>query len=308
MINSDKFLCKVPVVLIIYRRPQMTARIIDSLRNVKPSEIFVIADGPKNIKDAVKCQKTRALIKSIDWKCKIYRKYSSKNLGLRKRVVSGLNWVFSKVDRAIILEDDLEIDRSFYRFCSDMLDKYKDNEKVISISGNNFIFGRHKINNSYYFSKFIYSWGWATWKRAWKLYDDDMLDWPKLKKLGTLKKITGGFGKYLYWTRIFDLTYKEIINSWAYRWIYTSFVNKKLSIVPCENLVANVGIGKDATHTAVKSRVLGIPIKNIKFPLKHPKIIKADIVADAIVEKTLYITPRIVAGLLIKPFLYHLKN
>lgn len=291
---------KTPVVIIIYHRPQMTEKVIDSLREVKPSQIFVIADGPKDKLDAGKCKAARDLINSIDWKCRIRKNYSSINLGLRKRVVTGLDWVFSKVDRAIILEDDLIIDKSFYIFCEKMLEKYKDDSKIISVSGNNFLFGKRNIKDSYFFSRHIYSWGWATWRRAWKLYDDTMSDWPRVKSKKILKDRFEGFMESAYWNKIFNLTFERKINSWAYAWTYTALVNNKLTIVPSVNLVSNIGTGRDATHTSIKSRVLNLPVKRINFPLKHPKVIKEDIKADSIIERILYITPRNVAGLIVR--------
>lgn len=297
----------IPVVLIMYHRPDMTAKVISSLRDVKPSEIFVIADGPKNPADAENCKKTRGLIDSIDWKCKIYKNYSSKNLGLRERVVSGLNWVFTKVDKAIILEDDLSIDKSFYRFCAEMLYKYKDNKKIISITGDNFLFGKYKTKDSYFFSKYTYSWGWATWRRAWKLYDDTMHDWPELKKHKTFKNILRGYVAKAYWTKIFDLTYQRKINSWAYCWTYTSFARNMLTIVPSYNLVSNIGFGSGATHTSLRSNVFGIPISTMDFPMRHPKEVVHNSDADSVIERNLYFRPRIVAGLIAQSIFYKLK-
>ena len=291
---------KTPVVLIIYHRPQKTTNVINSLREVKPSQIFVIADGPKDKQDVEKCKKTRDLINSIDWKCEIYKNYSPKNLGLRKRVVTGLDWVFSKVDKAIILEDDLVIDKSFYVFCEQMLEKYKNNERVISISGNNFLFGRSNIENSYFFSRHIYSWGWATWRRAWKLYDDTMSDWQLVKSRKILNIRFGKWIEVAYWNGIFDLVFERKIDSWAYVWTYAALVNDKLTVVPSVNLVSNVGTGQGATHTSIKSRVLNIPVERINFPLKHPRVIKPGTKEDSVIERTLYITPRNIAGLIVR--------
>ena len=117
--------------------------------------IYVVADGPKSTIDDTKCKLTRKEIDGIDWKCEIHRNYSDTNYGLRKNVVNGLNWVFKKVDRAIILEDDLIIDPTFFRFCDELLDKYKDEDKIISISGNNFQFGKTDLKESYFFSKYV---------------------------------------------------------------------------------------------------------------------------------------------------------
>jgi hypothetical protein len=297
-----------PVALIIYHRPKMTAKVIGSLREVKPSEVFVIADGPQNQLDVGKCNETRALIKSIDWKCKIYKNYSPINLGLRKRVVSGLDWVFSKVDRAIILEDDLVIDKSFYRFCEEMLEKYRNNTRIISIAGDNFLFGKYKIKESYFFSRYTYSWGWATWKRAWKLYDDTMRNWPGIKKLKVLKNSIKEYDVLAYWSKVFDLTYQRGIGSWAYCWTYTAFVHNMLSIVPSVNLVSNIGIGKGATHTLIKSKVFGVPTFEMHFPLRYVKMVARDSRADFIIERNLYLTPRIIIGLILQSVFYKIKS
>lgn len=298
---------KTPVALIIYHRSQTTRKIIKSLREVKASEIFVIADGPKNVKDAERCAETRALIKLIDWKCNVHKLYSSTNMGLRKRIVTGLNWVFSKVDRAIILEDDLVIDKSFYRFCEEMLEKYKNNMKIISIAGNNFLDDTRGIQESYYFSRHVYSWGWATWRRAWHLYDDKMSNWPSIKKSGLLKETLKGNSIYLYWKGIFDLTKRHAINSWAYAWMYTAYVNHMLTIIPVCNLVSNVGVGKDATNTLLKARTLALTTKSMKFPLKHPEAVKRNDILDAKAERILYVTPRNAVGLIIRLLLSHIK-
>lgn len=291
---------KNPIALIIYHRPELTSRVIQSLREVKPTVIFVIADGPKNREDAKKCEETRKLIDTIDWKCKIYKKYSSKNLGLRNRVVTGLNWVFSKVETAIILEDDLKIDLSFFKFCDDLLERYKNDSRIISISGNNFLPKDVEVKESYFFSHFVYSWGWATWRRAWKLYEDSMSDWPSIRNDISFNKNFSGFGNSLYWKNIFDLTHRKKIDSWAYCWIYTAFKNKKVSIVPGRNLVSNIGFGGGATHTSFKSGVMDLPINKMDFPLRHPESIRANKYADDLIGRVLYLTPRIIIGVILR--------
>jgi hypothetical protein len=294
---------KTPIVLIIYHRPKLTAKVINSLREVKPSKIFVVADGPKNRFDEKLCQETRALIKLINWKCKIYKNYAHRNLGVRKRVVSGLDWVFSKVSRAIIIEDDLEIDKSFYKFCSEMLEKYKDEEKIISIAGNNFLFGKYNLTKSYLFSRYVYSTGWATWKRAWKLYDNTMTKWPSLRETSWLHDILGNRVMELYWKKIFDMTYAEKVDSWAYRWTYSSFLCNGLTITPKLDLVAHIGYGEQATHTKRRDRIAGMKTAKMNFPLIHPKKIIRNARADTIVERNIYLNNIIIISLFIRSFL-----
>jgi len=298
---------KTPIILIIYHRQKLVKNLIDSLRKIKPSKIYVVADGPKNKKDLKLCLATRKHINSIDWPCKIYKKYSKTNKGLRNNVVSGLNWAFKKENKAIILEDDLVIDPSFFKFCEKLLIKYAKNKRIISIAGNNFQFGKNPIKESYYFSRYVHSWGWATWKRAWKLFDDEMSDWPKLRKNNWLNKVFQSRVAGLFWKKIFDMTFNNEVDSWAYRWTYTSFLHNKLTIIPKNNLVSNVGYGKNATHTKQKGRNLDMPLRNIDFPLIHPSKVKINKVADLRTEKKVYLNPIMLLSLFLRNFLQILK-
>lgn len=294
---------KTPVVLIIYHRPEMTMKVIESIRRVKPGVVFVIADGPKDHIDNKKCLETRALVQSIDWKCKIYKNYARKNSGLRRRVVSGLNWVFSKVDKAIILEDDLVADPSFFQFCEILLKKYENNSKILSISGNNFQFNNNKMEYSYYFSRYVHSWGWATWRRAWKQYDDNMTKWQSLRETNWLHKVFDNRVMELYWRKIFDTTFAGQVDSWAYRWTYSSLLNNGLTIIPKVNLVSNFGFDSRATHTTKKSKVTEMKINSVSFPLKHPHEIERSKKLDAITEDNAYLNTVMKISLFVRSFL-----
>ncbi len=291
---------KAPIVLIIYNRSYLTKKIIDVLRNIKPKTIYVIADGPKDDTDFGKCRQARNEVEKIDWNCTIHKRYSKINNGLRRNMVNGLDWVFKSVDRAIILEDDLTIDESFFKFCDELLEKYKDSDEIISISGNNFQFGKTKIKESYYFSKYVHSWGWATWRRGWKLYDDSMKDWLVISKDKSFQNYFQNIFSVMYWKQIFKLVYQGEINSWAYIWSYTAFKNQKLTIIPKVNLVSNTGYGKQATHTFFKIRTMGMKTEKINFPLKHPNNIVENKKADLVTERNVYMNPFVVLSLLAK--------
>jgi hypothetical protein len=300
---------KIPVVLIIYKRSNNLKKLISAVREYKPSKIYLVADGPKNKTDAKSCKKTRETTEElIDWKCKINKIYARKNMGLRNRVVSGLDKVFSDEKWAIILEDDLVIEPSFFSYCDTLLKKYEKNKRIISIAGNNFQFGKNKIKESYYFSRYVHSWGWATWRRAWQLYDNEMKDWQDLKKTNWLKNIFNNKVLELYWKKIFNMVMDKEVDSWAYRWTYTSLLNNKLTIIPKVNLVSNNGYGKNATHTKLKSRTLDLPIEEINSPLKHPKKIKRNKQADKTTERNTYLTPIMVISLLFRSALQLIGN
>jgi len=290
----------IPVVLIIYHRPDLSRNLINYLRPVKPSNIYVVADGPKDAPDNASCETTRRVIKEIDWPCTVHKVYAKTNMGLHHRVVSGLNHVFKREKWAIILEDDLVIDPSFFRFCEQLLKKYENNDKIISISGNNFQFGKNKIKESYYFSRYVHSWGWATWKRAWDKYDDKLTDWDKLRHSNWLHSLLSSNILALYWGKIFDMVSEGQVDSWAYRWTYSSFRNNKLTIIPDRNLVSNLGYGAQATHTTRKSRVMGMETSKMIFPLKHPNKIQRNKNADHQTDVVVYLNPIIIISLLVK--------
>ena len=261
-----------PIAFIIFNRPKETKVVFDAIAKIKPKKLFIIADGPSN--DA-----TRAIVEKIDWDCDVQRNYSEVNLGCRNRVSSGLDWVFSMVDRAIILEDDCVPDPSFFDFCTELLEKYKDDTRVMHIGGN--YFGKKK-NQSYYFSKIPHIWGWATWKRAWKLYDVDIQKWPGLKKSSALKPLFKNPAAYEYWSTIWDQYERHGIDSWDGQWFFACLSHHGLAINPYVNLVQNIGFSASATHTKVANEFANVPAQPMHFPLTHPAVV-ADDAADNVV-------------------------
>src|SRR5579883_3534944 len=182
---------KTPVVLIIFKRADTTERVLEVIRQVKPSQLFVIADGPRadRSEEVEKCAAARALIEQVDWQCEVFKNYSEVNLGCAKRVSSGLDWVFSNVEEAIILEDDCLPHPTFFRFCEELLEKYRYDTRISSISGQNVLLKHRRTNYSYFFSRYNLCWGWASWKRAWQHYDLYIKLWKEIQSEGFLKDI-----------------------------------------------------------------------------------------------------------------------
>lgn len=286
------------VLVLIYKRPELTYQVISSMRKIRPRKLYVVADGPKNESERKLCDETRGLFDEIDWDCKVYKNYSDKNMGLRRRVSSGISWFFDNEESGIILEDDCVADPSFFRFCSELLDKYNNDERVMVISGDNYQMGRIRTKYSYYFSRYNHCWGWATWRRAWDHYDDKMKLWPEIKKGKWLNDIFDEKINVLYWKEIFDLVYKERIDSWAYVWTYSCWLQSGLTILPNVNLVKNIGIGKNSTHTKFKDTEAGIGSSSLKFPLKHPPFVIRDAKADRITDRNRFLKPRVIVGML----------
>lgn len=260
-----------PIVLIIYRRPDTTRRVFEAIRRVKPSRLFIVADGPSDEVDRERCEATRSIVEKIDWECDVYRNYADMNMGCRKRVSSGLDWVFSKAQRAIILEDDCVPDPSFFYFCEELLDRYEENTHIMTISGNNYQ-PSPRTKYSYYFSRYMHCWGWATWKRAWEKFDISMSTWPTVRDEAWLSEIFGSSSARLYWRRIFDRVHAGEIDSWAYIWQYNIWMCGGLNILPEKNIVQNIGFGEQATHTKGEAK-LENAAKTIDRPLQHPPVI-----------------------------------
>jgi len=272
-----------PVVLIVYKRPSLTQQVLASIGKVRPNRLFVIGDGPRIDQqgEAEKVAEVHRLIEQIDWECEILTQYAQDNLGLRRRVASGLDWVFNHVDRAIILEDDCVPDQSFFYYCEELLERYCDDRRIMVISGDNFQSGRKRTPYSYYFSRYNHCWGWATWQRSWSLYDDNLKLWPAIRDGGWLHDVLDGDKRAVkYWSDIFEGVYSGRIDSWAYRWTLACWANAGLTALPSINLVENIGFGLEATHTTrAGSRSKG-SAHSLEFPLSHPPFMIRDASAD----------------------------
>lgn len=273
-----------PVALFIFNRPETTQRVFDEIRIAKPKKLLVVADGPRNEPgEKDKCAAARETINNIDWECEVIKNYADVNLGCKKRISSGISWVFENVDEAIFLEDDCLPNQSFFRFCQELLLLYRDDERIMMISGNNFQKDIRSINYSYYFSAFTHIWGWASWKRAWKNYNILMEDWPQLKSKDFLSKILHEKKVVKYWEVIFQETYDGKIDTWDYQWLYSCWLKNGLTVIPKINLVSNVGFGVGATHTKkIGKEIVNLSSGEILFPLNHPSNVKRDFSVDKI--------------------------
>lgn len=237
-----------PVAFIIFNRPDTTSQVFDEIRKARPPKLLVVADGPRpdHPTDAKKVAAARAIIKKVDWPCEVLQNFSEVNLGCKKRVSSGLDWVFSCVEEAIILEDDCLPQESFFYYCQQLLQKYRDDTRIMMISGMNYLLN-HDIPESYFFSRHFSVWGWATWRRAWKEYCLDLKNWQSFKS--RFPKFRFYKDKILneYYCHIFDSVMKGEIDTWDYQWVFSCLANNSLSIVPKVNLIKNIGYA--GTHT-----------------------------------------------------------
>lgn len=268
---------KTPVALIVFNRPETTRRVFAAVAAARPARLLLIADGPRGDRpgEAERCDEVRKIVTTVDWPCEVLTNFAEENMGCRRRVVSGLNWVFSQVEEAIILEDDCVPDASFFPYCAELLERYRDCCQIGIIVGSNVMEKSFPFDYSYYYTQMTPIWGWATWRRAWQQYDEHMVSWPDVKKAGLLRLLFPDEKVVAYWAQVFDAMHSGAgPNTWDYQLTYTCWTRNWLNILPARNLIQNVGFGESATHTRVAADPdLTLPAGSIDFPLRHPPAI-----------------------------------
>jgi len=283
---------KTPVVFIIFNRPETTEKVFLEIAKAKPQKLLVIADGPRkdHPSDIERCKATRAIIDKVNWNCKVLKNYSDKNLGCRGRIPSGLDWAFNQVEEAIILEDDCVPHPSFFRFCEELLERYRDNESIAAICGTNPL--HYWGPYSYFFSRYFQGWGWATWRRFWKHYDVDIKEWPKLRNSDWFEKVVGkGSPALEHQRRVFEKIYQKTagVDVYDYQVNFAAWKTNSLFIIPKVNLVSNIGFGVGATHTRRRwHKFANLKRQAMDFPLSHPPHVSCDVKADKLIARYQY--------------------
>lgn len=284
---------RAPVAMAIFRRPDLTARVLETVRRARPSQLFVFADAPRpdHPDDGEACARARTVIEGVDWDCEVHTDFAAEHLGVKRRVSSGLDWVFDQVEEAIVLEDDCVADPSFFPYCDELLDRYRDDERVWSISGNDFRFHATPADSDYSFSRYPLIWGWATWARAWANYDERIDAWDRLRGSGWLEHVLGDPLAATYWARMFD-SVRDGLDTWDYGWMLASWIGGGLCAVPTTNLVSNQGFRPDATHTGPEqvglSPFAAMPTAAVGSPLRHPPAVERDEETDRFLEDVVF--------------------
>jgi hypothetical protein len=271
-----------PILLIIFNRPDKVERLINSLRKVKPTRVYVSADGPRDIipTDTTRCANARAVISQIDWPCEVVTNFHERNTGADFGPEKAINWFFDNVDEGIILEDDCIAHPDFFRFAKELLARYRANDQVMMISGNNFQNGFIRGDGSYYFSKYPSTWGWASWKRAWGHYDTRTSGYREFADKKILDTICQSRAEKKYWTKFFKKINSGELNHWDIKWIFAVWNNNGISITPNVNLVQNIGFGNDATHTFTHDDTMVVKAVELG-EITHPSTTTVDKKADA---------------------------
>lgn len=273
---------KTPIALIAFNRPELTRRVFERIRDARPERLLLVSDGPRNENEAKIVAEVRAIAEAVDWPCTVEKNYSEKNMGTKDRVFSGIEWVFNLVDRAIILEDDCVPDPTFFPFCEEILERFKDDSTVMHIGGSCNQVGNRKFSckESYYAALIPNTCGWATWKRAWKLYDPNLSSWPTFKASGELARRFDNPGAYERFSLIWDKYHAGTIHdAWDGQWTYAVISNGGMALHPKTNLITNIGNGS-GVHPNRKYKFGDLPTTPLIFPLVHPTQLMPNKAAD----------------------------
>lgn len=265
---------KTPVAFLVFNRPDTTEQVFATIRQAQPETLLVVADGPRPDRrgEEVSCAKVRTIIEQVDWPCRVLKNYSEFNLGCKDRVSSGLEWVFTEVEEAIILEDDCLPHPSFFPFCEKLLERYRDDERVMMIGGTNYLLDRLQISESYFFSRYFPIWGWATWRRSWRKYDIALKGWNRIKKEGQLNSLYPQKFMRNHLTTLFDSAYQGHANTWDIQWFYACLFNSGLSVIPKSNLISNIGLV--GTHTESTVVYNNLPVFELDAgSMVHPELV-----------------------------------
>lgn len=270
-----------PVTFIFFNRPDTTMKVFNEIKKARPQKLYLVSDGARSTRQEEQeiVQKLRSQVEAgIDWQCEVYKNYADKNMGCHKRMVSGISAVFEREETTIILEDDIIPVPGFFRYCEELLKRYEKETKIMYISGNN-LQHHFPIEDSYTFSQFPSIWGWATWKRAWVLYDDSKSAWDKIK---TDQAVENCYGKKWakYYSAQIERAYEGELDTWDYQWEACRMWHRGLGIIPKYNMIENIGFNReDATHTKGNS-MYDFTNQDMNFPLQHPKEIQVNVEYD----------------------------
>lgn len=240
-----------PVLFLIFRQPEITRKVFEQIRAARPTQLFIAADGPRSDHpgDAEECEMTREVVSEIDWECEVHTRFLPKNYGLKKAVSSALDWFFDSVDEGIILEYDCLPDPSFFEYCAVMLDRYRHDMRIFSISGSTIQTDTPRGDGDYYYSRFTGVWGWATWKRSWQLWRPVLEDYDTFRTQSIMDSIVTVDKGRDFWLQSFDAVFSgENTTTWAFCLVYAQIKQGGYCVVPNKNLINNIGFGTHATN------------------------------------------------------------
>jgi hypothetical protein len=260
----DVMAAKAPVLFLAFNRPEPTRQVFQAIRTYCPTHLYVAADGPRPEKPGEwrLCAETRRIVQDVDWDCEVQTLFRDENLGCGAAVNGAISWFFDREEYGIILEDDCLPDPTFFPFAAEMLERFRDEPRVGSISGDNFLPRSLSLNQPYGFSKYVQIWGWATWRRFWERYDfelsGDEAEWESI-----IRRVNPIENQAKYWLQIFQALRSGLIDTWDYQVMFSAWKADLVHIFPSRNLISNLGYGTDATHTNFQSPLASLRRESI---------------------------------------------
>ena len=293
-----------PILFLIFNRLEPTKRVFEAIREAKPPRLYVGADGARSDKEGENEKVTavrKFVMENIDWECEVKTLFRDQNLGCKYAVSEAITWFFENEDQGIILEDDCMPAQSFFYYCEDLLDRYREDNRIWHISGDNFQNGVKRGEASYYFSKYSHVWGWASWSSRWQHYDVELSAFSRAECRKKFKTFFRNKKEEKYWVRIFQDVALGKVDTWDYQWQFATWFNNGLAVLPNVNLVSNIGFGSDATHTlSVESEHSNLPAVNLSLPLRHLSSVEMDEQADAVTANAMFSNITIFQKVLLK--------
>ena len=274
---------RVPVVFVVYNRLDTTARVFARIADARPETLLIVADGPRagQEEDSERCRAVRELVSRPHWNCDVRLNCAPSNMGFNRRISSGLAWAFEQFEEVIVLEDDCLPEPSFFPFCVELLERFRFDENVMMITGDNFQFGRKRGEGSYYFSQSVGTWGWAGWRRAFQHFDREMREWPAERRNNMLSRVWPVPSLVEHWRARFDEAHRGEVDAWDYQWAFAMWRRMGLQVAPGVNLIRYIGCRPDSAHTSdPQAPFCEVPTFPMRFPLVHPPVMQRDLTAD----------------------------
>lgn len=280
-----------PILLITFNRLDTTKQVFSKIREQKPKKLYLASDAARIDKEGedLKVNNVRKfLLDNIDWECEVFTLFQEKNLGCNHGPHSAITWFFEQEEKGIILEDDCLPSNSFFLFCETLLDYYKNDLRIFTIGGFNFLEKSNKVNNTYFFANFPVTWGWATWRNRWKKNISTIKNFSAISHELELKNLIEDSIVSKFIINNAKSAYKDEVDAWDFLWIFNSYINNALSIVPTKNLIQNIGFGTDSTHTNGSHENKLFTYHELNKPISHPKTLISDIYYDNYIYKEVF--------------------
>lgn len=274
---------KAAVLLLTFNRPDTTARVLEAIKAYAPKRLYWASDGPRPHKpgEAALVEQVQALQAQVDWPCEVRTLFREQNLGCRNAVTEAISWFFEQEEEGIVLEDDCLPHADFFRFCEAMLARYRHDERIGHIGGTNFQRGAQRGVGSYYYSKWVHIWGWASWRRVWQSIDHSLENLPRLQAEGYLQGLYPNAQLRAFWQHNLQAVHTGELDTWDYGYAFGVVASSRLAITPNANLVTNIGFDARATHTVSKDNALAnVKLAPLAPPYQAPLTMLPNSIAD----------------------------